>query len=43
MENNRIPQVALITKLEVKRKVGSAKLRWLVVMQGDLKMISTKG
>ena len=43
LENNRIPVVALIAKLEFKRKVGRPKLRWINDIQADLKMIGIKG
>ena len=43
MENNRIPKVVLIAKLEVKRKVGRPKLRRLDDIQADLKKTWIKG
>jgi len=42
MENNRIFRVALVAKLEVKRKVGRPKLRRLDDIKVDLKMIGIK-
>jgi len=42
MENNRIFNVAILAKLEVKRKVGKPKLRRLDDIKADLKIIEIK-
>ena len=42
MENYRIFNVALVAKLEVKRKFGRPKLRRLHDIKADLKMIGIK-
>ena len=43
MTNDRVPEIVLNVKLDDKRKVGRAKLRWYDDVQTDIRQMGLKG